>query len=314
MSAMTLTAAELTEQFGIEGHLHFEERHGLRLAVVRVGGAEGEVYLHGAHVTHWKPANELPAIFLSKKSDFAADKAIRGGIPICFPWFGARSDGKTGPSHGFARLSEWELAFAGLVPDAAGDCLNLTFTLGPDEQSRSLGFDRFRVVYEVFFAPAELKLRLTVANLGDAPLKFEEALHSYFAVEDVRKVSLEGLESAPFLDKTDGMRAKTGPAEALRFAGETDRVYPGNEADVRIEDEGNERAILVAKAGSRTTVVWNPWSELAIKLTDLPDEAWPEFCCVETANAGADAVTLAPGESHAMEAVLSVAKPTEEVR
>jgi glucose-6-phosphate 1-epimerase len=301
-----MTITELNEHFAIPGHLHFDEHDGLARAQVHLASADATVYLHGGHVTHWQPAGGKPGLFLSERSDFAAGKAIRGGVPICFPWFGGRSDGGSGPSHGFARLQEWEFAFAALVPGADGDRLHLTFTLGPSDLSRSLGFDNFRAAYEVIVG-STLTLRLTVANLAAAPLHFEEALHAYFAVGDVRRTTLTGLESALFRDKTDGMREKTGPAGPLHFTGETDRVYPANTASVLIHDTVNQRVVTVEKTNSATTVVWNPWSELAAKLADMADDAWPCFVCVETANTASDAITLQPGESHFMQVVVNIA-------
>lgn len=301
----TMTLAELNENFAIADHLEFEERDGLVRARVHLAAGDTTIYLHGAHVTHWQPAGQEPAIFLSAASDFAPGKAIRGGVPICFPWFGARSDGGAGPSHGFARLVEWDLAFAALMPGEGGDEMRLTFTLGPSELSRSFGFDDFRVAYEVIVGSA-LRLRLTVANAGSGPLRFEEALHAYFAVEDVRETTLTGLESALYRDKTDGMREKSAPDGPLRFTGETDRVFPANHATLTIHDPGLQREMTVEKNHSETTIVWNPWSELAAKLPDLADDAWPGFLCVETANTATDAVTLQPGEAHTMEMVAKV--------
>jgi glucose-6-phosphate 1-epimerase len=294
-----MTLNELKDNFGLPSVLDFAEHNGLICVQVHTAAAEATIYLHGAHLTHWQPARQSPVLFLSPQSDFAPGKAIRGGVPICFPWFGPRWDGGPGPSHGFARIQEWELAFAAL----AGEEVRLVFTLAPSELSRSLGFDSFRVAYEVVIG-RQLSLRLTVANVGEQPMKFEEALHAYFAVSDVRETALTGLEGAKFLDKTDGMREKPAPAEPLRLTGETDRVFPSLTDIVTIDD--GRRRIIAGKTGSATTVVWNPWSELAKKLADLPDDAWPEFVCVETANTGADAITLAPGASHTMSAEISV--------
>jgi len=295
--------AQLEENYGIPGHLSFDSHEGLTRVQVELATASATVYLHGAHLTHWQPAGQAPAIFLSAESEFAAGKAIRGGVPICFPWFGGRSDGQAGPSHGFARIQEWELAFAALVPGADGDRVHLTFTLAPNELSRSLGFDNFRVAYEVIVG-ATLTMRLTVANLGDGPLHIEEALHAYFAVADVRTTALTGLESAAYVDKMDGMRQKTAPAGPLLLTGETDRVFPGHTAAVAIHDAGNQRVIHVEKTGSATTVAWNPWRGLA----DLAADAWPGLVCVETANTATEALTLKPGETHAMQCVVTIGK------
>ena len=291
--------AQLEEKFGIPGHLSFDSHDGLTRVQVQVAGASATVYLHGAHLTHWQPAGQEPVIFLSEKSDFAPGKAIRGGVPICFPWFGPRSDGQAGPSHGYARIQEWDPAFAALVPGAEGDQVYLTFALYPNEESRSLGFDNVRAAFEVIVGKT-LTMRLTAANSGTEPLRIEEALHTYFAVKDVRTTALTGLESALYRDKTDGMKEKTTPAGPLLLVSETDRVFPANTATVQIHDEGNGRVITVEKTNSATTVVWNPWSDLAAKLVDMADDAWPGFVCVETANVATDAITLLPGESQEM--------------
>jgi len=238
--------AQLEENYGIPGHLSFDQHDGLTRVQVQVAGAAATVYLHGAHVTHWQPAGQQPVIFLSENSDFAPGKAIRGGVPICFPWFGPRSDGQAGPSHGFARIQDWDLVFAALVPGADGDQVYMTFALYPNELSRSLGFDTVRAAYEVIVGKT-LTMRLTTANSGAESLKFEEALHAYFAVKDVRTTALTGLESALFRDKTDGMKEKTTPAGPLRLTTETDRVFPANTASVQIHDEGNGRVITVEK-------------------------------------------------------------------
>ena len=301
---------QLQEKFGIPGHLSFDQHGGLTRVHVLVGGSSATIYLHGAQVTHWQPTGQKPVIFLSDKSDFAPDKAIRGGVPICFPWFAGRSDGQAGPSHGYARIQEWELAVAALAPRADRDHVYLTFALFPSDLSRSLGFDNLRAAYEVIVGTS-LTLRLTAFNAGPEPIRMEEALHSYFAVQDVRTTRLTGLESALYRDKTDGLGEKIAPAGPLLLTGETDRVFPANTATVTIHDEGNGRVISVEKTGSATTVVWNPWSELAAKLADMPDDAWPGFVCVETANTATEAITLLPGESHALQCVVTVASAPE---
>lgn len=298
--------AQLEEKFGIPGHLTFDQHEGLSRVQVRLAAGEATIYLHGAHITHWQPAGQEPVIFLSADSEFAEGKPIRGGVPICFPWFGGRSDGEAGPSHGFARIQEWDVVFAALVPGQDGDQIYLTFSLFPNDLSRSLGFGGVRAAYEVIVGRT-LTMRLTVACGGTETVTVEEALHTYFAVADVRKVALTGLESALYRDKTDGLKEKTTPAGPLRLTGETDRVFPANTATVEIHDEGNGRVITVEKTGSATTVVWNPWSEAAAKMTDMPNDAWPGFVCVETANAATDAITLKPNESHQMQCVVSVA-------
>jgi glucose-6-phosphate 1-epimerase len=306
-----MTLADLNENFAIPGQLAFEDQAGMTVVRVTLPAASATVYLHGAHLTEWTPAGQKPVLFLSERSEFKPDKAIRGGVPICFPWFGGRTfggrpDGKPSPSHGFARVAEWEFAFAGMVPGEGGDRLNLTFTLVPSDLSRSMGFDYFSAVFEVIIG-STLTMRLTTANPGTEPLHYEEALHAYFAVGDVRQTTMTGLEGATFFDKTDGLKQKQAPDGPLRLAGETDSVFPANAAPVTIHDELCKRVIKIEKSGSNSTIVWNPWSTLAAKLADLGELGWPGFVCVEAANTAADAITLKPGETHVTEMRVAVA-------
>ena len=288
---------QLQAAFSIPGVLAFEKHGELVRARVHTAAAEATIYLQGAHLTHWQPKGAGPVLFLSDTSEFARGKAIRGGVPVIFPWFGPRADGRAGPAHGFARTEPWELVFAAV----AGDALHLTLTLGPTEESRGFGYDHFRVAYELRI-DAELRLRLSVANEGATPLRFEEALHTYFAMGDVRRTTVSGLEGTAYLDKTDGMQRKPAAGAAIAFTGPTDRVYEGTDAVCTIEDAAGSRRIVNRKTSSETTVVFNPWKAMA----DLGEEQWPRFVCVETANAGVDAVVLRPSEVHTMEAVMSV--------
>ena len=297
-----MEVAELEERFAMPGVLGFEKTvSGLVAVRVTAPAAEATVYLHGAHLTHWKPTGQTPVLFLSKRTELAPDKAIRGGVPVIFPWFGPRHDGGTGPSHGFARTSEWELAFAAV----AGDEVHLTFTLAPNKASRGLGFDRFRLAYRIVIGQ-RLTLELTVANEAAEPLVYEEALHTYFAVSDIEQTTLNGLGGTAYLDKRDGMRRKVQPEGAIAFLGTTDRVYLDTTATCVIDDAAGKRRIVVEKAGSQTTVVWNPWAEVVATLPDMEPDGWHGMLCVETANVGDSAVTLGQGESHTMSATISV--------
>jgi len=297
--------AELQAQFGVPGVLGFEETaSGLVFARVAAPAASGTVYVQGAHLTDWQPTGQKPVLFLSAKSDLAPGKAIRGGVPVCFPWFGARSDGRTGPAHGFARTEDWDLKFAAIV----GDQVRLTWALGPNTASRNLGFDHFRVAYEMTIGET-LTLQFTVANDSGEhgeTLVFEEALHTYFAVADAGQVEIDGLGETEYLDKVDGMQRKVQRAGALRLTDRTDRVYLDTSATCVLRDEAGGRKIVVEKSGSHSTVVWNPWGPLAATMADIEPEGWRGMTCIETANVGESAVTLAPGETHTMRALISV--------
>lgn len=305
------TLDQLNEAFALPGVLHFEKGEGgLLCALIKTAACRAKLYLQGAHLTHWQPAGERTVLFLSSKSAFAHGKAIRGGVPVIFPWFGARTAALTGrrtdgPSHGFARTSVWEVTFAAFV----GDDVHLTLTLGPDENSRALGYDNFRVAYEVRLGRT-LTMRLSVANTasgeGAAPLAFEEALHTYLAIGNAEQVRIHGLGETEYLDKTDGFKRKRQEDDVLALCGETDRPYLNTQATVTVEDPVFTRRMVVEKRGSATTVVWNPWIELAAKLPDMDDDGWKRMVCIETANAAENALTLRPGEAHIMEAHVRV--------
>jgi glucose-6-phosphate 1-epimerase len=303
-----MDVAELEERFAVDGGLGFERTaSGLVFARVTAPAAEATVYLQGAHLAHWRPTGQQAALFLSGRSDLQPGKAIRGGVPVIFPWFGPRHDGRPGPSHGFARTSVWELAFAAV----AGDDVHITFTLGPSETSRALGFDHFRVAYRMTIG-RRLKLEMMVANdLGagegeGTPLAFEEALHTYFKVSDVEQATLTGLGGAAYLDKRDEARRKVQPEGAIVLTQATDRVYLDTTAKCAIDDVAGSRRIVVEKSGSHATVVWNPWVELTAAMPDMEPDGWREMLCVETANVGESAISLKPGETHTMRVEISV--------
>ena len=294
--------AVLNDRFAMPGVLRFEEAHGLVRAEISTPDALATVYLQGAHLTRWQPIGQKPVLFLSSKSDYAPGKAIRGGVPIAFPWFATdskpdRYQGKPGPSHGFARIQPWTVAFTALF----GGDLHLTLTLGPTPLSREMGFGQFRLAYQIAIGRS-LSLQLTVANDADVPLVFEEALHTYFAVTDVENVSVTGLEATAFVDKTDQMREKPAADAPLTFSGPTDRVYANTAEACVLDDRLGRRRITNRKTHSKTTVVFNPWREMP----DLGPEEWREMLCVETANAGPDAITLPPKSAHTMQAAITV--------
>ncbi len=279
-----------------------EEPRGLKRAVIETEEAEAEIYLQGAHLTRWVPRGHRPVLFTSQHSAFQLGKAIRGGVPVIFPWFGPRSGGRPGGMHGFARISEWTLDSGELRADGA---FEVRLSLRPSVATKALGFDCFELRFRAAIG-ARLEMELETRNLGAAPLEFEEALHTYFAVGGIRHVTVRGLEGTEYIDKVDNFARKRQGSAALQFTGETDCVFVNTEAACRIEDRVWNRCIVVEKSGSRTTVVWNPWVEKTKTLADMGPDEWQGMICVETANAGENAVRIEPGESGTMAATLSV--------
>jgi glucose-6-phosphate 1-epimerase len=273
------------------------------LSRLRIANTHGsaEVYLHGAHVTAWEPKGQSPVLWVSRDSAFAAGKPIRGGVPICFPWFAAHATDKTAPGHGYARIEDWPLVDA--RDHASGT--TLVFELTSEGRTWPIWPHAFRAAYRVTVGTT-LGLALEIRNTGDAAITFEEALHTYFAVQYVREVTITGLERTDYLDKVDGMARRNQGGDPIRFTAETDRIYLATQSICTIHDPGRHRRIVIDKTGSDTTVVWNPWVDKARAMPDFGDLEWPEMVCVETCNVNAHAVRLAPGAAHTMTASIRV--------
>lgn len=291
--------AELNSTFGIPGRVGFDAGKGsLPRIAITTSHAAAEIYLHGAHVTHYQPRNQSPVVFLSAKSHFTPDKAIRGGIPIIFPWFGARAADSSAPQHGFARTLPWDVRQVTPEPDGS---VRVTLALGPSDSTRRRLANDFEMLYSVSIGPA-LQLSLEVRNTSSAAFTFEEALHTYLHVGNIGDVTVDGLAGRTFIDKVDGMKQKVQPRGPMRIDGETDRVYLDTTDTVIVSDQGLGRRITVEKQGSSSTVVWNPWEQKARAMPDFGDDEWPHMLCIETANASDNAITLAPGQGHILRA------------
>jgi glucose-6-phosphate 1-epimerase len=295
-------AAEMDRRFGLRGIAELCEGNG-GLTRVRISGsrAEGEIYLHGAQVTSWKPAGADELLFVSSKSRWQEGQAIRGGIPICFPWFRAKVGDPNAPAHGFARTKAWQLQ--SVAETEAG--VAITMCIESDDQTQRWWPGEFRLLYRVIFG-SELALELLCSNTGTTPLRFEEALHTYNRVADVREARLLGLDNVHFLDNTDSNKEKTQSGDVVIVA-QTDNAYLNTQNDVDLVDSKMRRRIRLKKSNSLTTVVWNPWREAAARMSDLAENEWTQFLCVEASNILGAAVTVAPGAEHKMTAVLSVA-------
>jgi glucose-6-phosphate 1-epimerase len=269
---------------------------GLPLVKVRTQWSTAEIYLHGAHVTHFQKHDEPPLIFLSRQSLFTTDKAIRGGIPICFPWFGAREGNVM---HGFARLSGWQ--FTPYAPDFSGK-VALTFSL-PENLLVQAGWPAAKVEYIVTVGE-DLTLELRVANTSAKDFVFESCLHSYFSVGDISQVSITGLQGVHYVDKVEQFAHKQETGDAIKIGTEVDRVYLNTPGTVEIHDAKLRRTISVVKSGSASTVVWNPWINKAKAMADFGDEEYREMVCVESGNVGESQITLPPGQTGSLKVTL----------
>ena len=298
-----MQAEKLTAEFGIAGILDFvEAEHGLVKAAISLDGMAGELYLQGAQLTAWQPPGERPVLFTSPNSAFAPGRAIRGGIPIIFPWFGASRHAPTAPQHGFARTARWHLD---RVETAARESLTLTFNLGEGDVGSPFWPEPFRAIYTVVFAQT-LSLRLAVQNRATHPIIFEEVLHTYFAISDITGIAISGLAGTTYIDKSDAARRKPQTAALVTITSETDSVYLDTPGQCVIEDRGWHRRVVIKKDGAASSVVWNPWAEKAAAMVDLGDPAWRGMVCVETGNIADNEVRLAADGEHQMSTAISV--------
>ena len=293
---------ELNRAFAIPGALRFERGEGgLTRAVVATPACGAHVYLHGAHLTHWRPAGEEPVLFTSAASRFADGQPIRGGVPLCHPWFGRRKDAPEAPLHGVMRLSEWDVESA--AKDASGA---VTLVLARSARADLGAGDQPFACRHTLTLGRDLRMGLETRNSGDRDMTCTEAIHTYFAVDDVRTVRIHGLEGKSYCDETDGEKRKTQGDRPVRVDAEIDRCYTATDDACVLEMPGLKRRVIIEKDGSKSTVVWNPWVDKAARMEDFGDDEWPSMVCIETANAHEDAVTLRPGQSHTLEAHVSV--------
>ncbi|MFA6970260.1 MAG: D-hexose-6-phosphate mutarotase [Gallionella sp.] len=288
----------LNTQFGINGQLKFiEDASGLIVAEINNALGSASICLQGAHLMSWQPKSQaVPVVWLSRDAKLAAGKSIRGGAPVCWPWFGAHATEASFSGHGFARTVPWRVIESGTEPNGA---TRLTLRLEASDKTRVQWSESCNVDLTVIVGET-LRMELTTENTGTTDFVIGEALHTYFQIGDIGSVRVTGLEGSEYWDKVGGsnLRKQDG---AVSFAGEVDRVYINNSAECVIHDDKLKRRIHIAKSGSLSTVVWTPWVEKAGKMGDMgqPD-GWREMVCVESANAIDNVVKVAAGTRHTL--------------
>jgi glucose-6-phosphate 1-epimerase len=284
----------LNDQFSLAGQLVFKQGPG-GLVVAEVNNKKGTalIALQGAQVLSWAPKDEQPVIWLSKEAKFLPGKSMRGGVPICWPWFGPHASEASFPSHGYARTSPWEVL---RTEHLSNDRTHLAFRLLESETHRAWWPYATPIEYHIVVGET-LELELITQNDHSAPVTISEALHTYFEVGDITKVKVLGLENSDYLDKVDAgtRKQQSGP---VTISSEVDRVYLNTSSECVIDDPILQRRIHINKRGSDATVVWNPWIEKANRLGDMGEAGYLRMLCVESGNIAENAVQLAPGAEH----------------
>ncbi len=291
----------LNEAFAKRGSIDFvQHRLGGTAARLATGGASCEVMLHGAHVVSYRPANSGEVMWLSPDAKCEPGRGIRGGVPVCWPWFATHATDPSKPDHGFVRKTPWLVYETSASPNTCS--VTLGFETTPEHAKLWHGKASLSLTVQL---SDHLRIDLETINTGNEPFDLSQALHTYFAISDIEAIAVAGLDGADYLDKLqDNARCKqTGK---ISISAEIDRIYQNVTAPAVIEDAGAKRKIRIANEGSSSCVVWNPWVEKSTRLTDMPPGAYRTMVCVETTNAGGDVITLNPRDSHRLSALIGV--------
>ncbi len=285
----------LNEQYSIPGQLSFQAGPGgLAMAVVQNAFAEGAMTLAGGHVMRYVPTGQQPVLWLSPNASFTIGKAMRGGVPVCWPWFGLHpTDPLERPLHGLVRTMLWSVVGSSALSDGSTE---VRMRVSDTPQTLELWPHPFELELVASFG-ARLKIEWLARNPGSAPYHYTGALHPYYSVSDVHAITIYGLDGVDYLDKTEQNQPhqQEGP---LQISGLTDNIYLNTTAAVTIVDPGLKRAIQITKSGSHTTVVWNP-DHLDAEMPDVGPGQHRHFVCAEAANAVDDVVSVSPGgEGH----------------
>lgn len=301
---MPVNVHALNSKFSHKGNIFFNKKADLIIAKIDNKYACCSISLYGAQVLSYEPQGEENVLWMSKKSFFEYGKAIRGGVPVCFPWFGPHSSDLSKPQHGFARLSKWEPDSVSSLEDGA---TRLVLKISDNSDTLQLWPYKFEAKV-IITVGAKLEIALEVYNKDTKAFEYTDALHSYFNISSAENIHISGLQGAKFHDGLSGDSLKTQEEKLLLFTKEENRRYIGHSSTCVITDKGFKRELIVEKTNSHTTVVWNPWEETTKKISDMEPNGYKSMVCVEAVNAYSDVVKLNPGESFRMSTILSMHK------
>lgn len=273
-----------------------ELANGFAFLELQNDAACAEIALQGAHVFHYARVGEEPILWLSDESTFEEGKAIRGGVPICWPSFGMNNPKL--PQHGFARTMLWKFVSCQDLDSSTTEVL-----LRLEESDESLKIWNYKFTLELKVRVSNtLEMELTTVNMDEKPFTLTQALHSYFKISHIENISIAGLENKPYLDALTNKNCKQNGE--ITFNGEVDRVYQEVSESIILKDQN--RAISIKNEGSSSCVVWNPWIEKSKRMSAMSDEAFVEFVCIESSNAYDDFYVLKANESHSLKAEISI--------
>ena len=290
-------------EYEIEDELQFVEiEHGFTYIEINNARAHATISTYSGQVLSYRPkGQQADLLFVSDKAYYEDGKAIKGGIPVCWPWFGADPDNQGRPAHGFVRNRQWKVSASESLADGS---TRVVLFLSDSDKTRSIWPHPFKLSIEITVGDS-LKVALVTHNTGDKSVTISQALHTYFHVGDISKVRVLGLDRTEYLDKVDNSARKT-QSGAVTIDGEVDRIYEGVSGELVIDDASLGRKIRITSRGCSTAVVWNPWIEIAASMGDLGDDDYRKMLCVETANAGAETIDIVAGGEYRLEAEYTI--------
>ncbi len=272
------------------------EQSNTGLEFIKVAGSkcDAKIFLQGGQITEFIPKNKKPLIWVSKNETYQEGASIRGGIPICWPWFGThKNDGW--PAHGIARTSLWQADEVHESDEQITISLKLPMKLVNTEY-----WPHQSALIVEFVLTDKLQVRLTTTNLSNAAFSYTQALHTYFPTSDIKSTFVDGLQGSQYIEFGEGPFAQ---GEQVKFARETDMVY--TEAGSSQNIHTPEGVINVSRENSSSCVLWNPWIEKSKRLSNFADDEYLTMLCLEAANVLADEVTLEPKQSHTLVTTIS---------
>ncbi len=286
-----MTIAQLNAEYSIAGKVEFIEGNGgLTMIRVNTPKAGALISIHAGQVLSYQPAGEEDLLFLSSKAYYQDGKAIKGGAPICWPWFGPDPEGKGRPGHGFVRNRPWNvIGTEALSNGAVKVMLGLTDTA----ETQAIWPQAFNLTQEIVIGDS-LNLALITRNNGSETFGITQGFHTYFKVGDITQTSVLGLQDCSYIDKVDNSAEKKQTGE-VTITSEVDRIYRSIGNTLIIDDKALNRCIQILSQGNKTAVVWNPWEKISREMADLEDADYQRFICVETTNAADDVIAIAPG-------------------
>lgn len=292
---MNTKGTTLNDDFGIKGQLAFRDA-GDGFIVIDIDNRHctASIAMQGAHLMRWTPKGEQPVIWMSPVAKLAHGKSIRGGVPICWPWFGAHATESSFGGHGFARTGAWDVIGTEALEDGSTQISFAIAEINREQWPHQAPAEIHMTIGHV------LEMELATENQGDQAITVGDALHTYFCVSDAGAITITGLDGCDYIDKVGPATRKKQQGD-ITIDSEVDRIYLDQGQDVVIEDPGLNRNIRIEKQGSHSTIVWNPWIDKTLKMGDFgSDDGYLGMVCVESANADEDVVALAPGELHSL--------------